>query len=133
MKNFSRQRKLIVSILQNSFEHPTAEEIFYLARQKEKNISLGTVYRNLDMLSKENVIEKISTPIGKVKYDLKKDKHYHAICKLCGEIFDFYSNINLEKLQNDIKKQTKLETFCEELSVLGICEKCQKGEKNENN
>ena len=55
MGNYSKQREEIINILKESYSHPTAEEVYLLAKEKNPNISLGTVYRNLKLLTEEGI------------------------------------------------------------------------------
>lgn len=126
MRKYSRQREIVLDILKKSYEHPTAEEIFADARLVDQNISLGTVYRNLEILCEDQVIEKIPTPAGKDRYDFKKTEHSHAICEKCGQITDFDCPINIKKLQKDIKNQVNFELSQDEIRIIGICENCKK-------
>ena len=57
---YSKQRELIQDIVQETNSHPTAYWIFNKAKRKISNISLGTVYRNLNKLNKDGVIEEYS-------------------------------------------------------------------------
>ena len=125
MRKFSKQREIILDILNKSYSHPTAWEVFEEARLIDENISLGTVYRNLEILTQDKVIEKISTPVGKERYDYKKDKHSHAICENCGKVFDFHTNANLSKISKEILSQTELEMNHEEIRIIGICKNCK--------
>jgi Fur family peroxide stress response transcriptional regulator len=125
MRKYSKQREIVLDILKKSYNHPTAEEIFAEARILDNNISLGTVYRNLDILCEDQVIEKIPTPTGKDRYDFKKTEHSHAICEKCGKITDFPHPINIKKLQKDIKDQVNFELSQDEIRIIGICENCK--------
>ncbi len=125
MRKYSRQREIVQDILERSYSHPTAEEVHNEARKIDENISLGTVYRNLELLCEDQIIEKIPTPIGKVRYDFKKSKHNHAICELCGEVTDFDCNVNISKLQKDIEHQINFELRQNEIRIIGICKKCK--------
>lgn len=125
MRKHSRQREIVLDILKKSYSHPTAEEIFVEAREIDKNISLGTVYRNLEILCEDHVIEKIQTPAGKDRYDFKKTEHNHAICEKCGKIIDFISTFNIKKLQKEIKDQVNFELSQDEIRIIGICKNCK--------
>ena len=125
MRKYSKQREIVLDILKKSYNHPTAEEIFAEARILDNNISLGTVYRNLDILCEDQVIEKIPTPTGKDRYDFKKTEHSHAICEKCGKITVFPHPINIKKLQKDIKDQVNFELSQDEIRIIGICENCK--------
>ena len=82
--NYSRQRELIHRIVLENPIHPTADEVYALARAQETNISLGTVYRNLNLLSDMGEIIKISTPDGADRFDGRTVPHYHFFCTECG-------------------------------------------------
>ena len=87
---FSHQRELIVNILKNRKDHPTADMVYESARKKEKNISLGTVYRNLKLLEEEGVIITLETVDKKIHYDGDTSNHSHFICEKCGKIVDLF-------------------------------------------
>jgi len=125
MRKYSRQRELVLDILKKSYSHPTANEVFAIAREIDKNISLGTVYRNLDLLCEDKIIEKISTPLGKDRYDFKKSKHSHAICEKCGMVFDFLTHAHIDKIKEEVLVQTDLEISQDGIRITGICKKCK--------
>lgn len=125
MRKFSKQRQVILNILEESYSHPTADEIFCQAREIDNSISLGTVYRNLDLLCQDKIIEKISTPINKDRYDFKKSEHNHGICEKCGKVFDFNSYINLNKIRKELHDQIDMDMQQEEIRIIGICKECK--------
>ena len=88
MRN-TRQKKLIYDIIVNSYAHPTALEIYEGAIKIIPNISLGTVYRNLNMLVDNDSIVRIKMPDGIDRYD-KCLEHAHIICSNCGHIEDYF-------------------------------------------
>ena len=75
MKNYSRQREDLLSILKNSKSHPTAEELYNSIKEKIPSVSRGTVYRNLKDLVDEGYIIKISMAGGADRYDYIHKKH----------------------------------------------------------
>lgn len=77
--------------------HPTADEIYELVRRRLPRISLGTVYRNLDRLSREGVIRTIEGA-GSRRYDGDLEEHWHVRCADCGLISDVKpgSDLNLK-------------------------------------
>ncbi len=88
MKNYSRQREAILSVLSNTKSHPTADWIYKETRKIIPNISLGTVYRNLGELSRAGVILSIDVGDGKEHFDYDTSPHLHLTCKECGSIID---------------------------------------------
>ncbi len=88
MKNYSKQREAILNALRSTDTHPTASEVYATVRKTLPNISLGTVYRNLDALAKEGDILTISVGDGNSHFDGDNSNHIHLHCKECGKIFD---------------------------------------------
>ena len=126
MRKFSRQRDIVLEIIRNSYTHPTANEVFSSAREVDKKISLGTVYRNLDLLCADGTIEKISTPLGIDRFDFKKSEHSHAICEKCGKVVDFITPIKISKIKKEVLEQTNLSVNLDEIRITGICKECNK-------
>ena len=85
---YSRQRECIKNFLMTRKDHPTADVVYANVRKEYPNISLGTVYRNLALLSKRGEIMKISTGNGTDRFDGNPLPHYHFICKNCGSVMD---------------------------------------------
>ena len=115
----SKQRDLIESIVNSSYTHPTAEEIYEISKETIPNISLGTVYRNLNTLVNEKLIRKINVDESKYRYDHNKDKHAHFICTKCSNIIDLPENIfkNVEEFDGNIVNDI-------DLLLSGICKDC---------
>lgn len=88
MLKYSRQREAIKNFLATRYDHPTAETVYLNMRDEFPNISLGTVYRNLSLLSEIGEIQKLSTGIGPDRFDGNTCPHYHFICNHCGCVLD---------------------------------------------
>ncbi len=84
----SKQRDAILNFLAARCDHPTAETVYLNIREELPNISLGTVYRNLNLLSELGEIQKISTGTSADRFDANTNPHYHFICKKCGCVMD---------------------------------------------
>lgn len=126
---YSRQRESIKEYLANTTEHPTADMVYLKVREEFPNISLGTVYRNLNLLAQLGDAIKISTPDGGDRFDGNTIPHYHFLCKECGRLLDLdvqnMENINHIAAQNfDGEIETHTMTF------YGVCGDCLK-KKNE--
>ena len=85
---YSHQRELIMNIIKGRKDHPTADMIYSSAREAEPNISLGTVYRNLKLLSEDGSIITLETEDKRLHYDGDTSRHSHFICSRCGKIID---------------------------------------------
>ena len=105
MLKYSRQRESIKKFLMTRTDHPTAETIYENLRKEYPKISLGTVYRNLSLLTDIGEIQTISTGVGPDRFDGNVQPHYHFICKDCGRVIDLklqgLEHINLQA-QHDI-------------------------------
>ena len=88
MLKYSRQREAIKVFLSNRYDHPTAEAVYLAIKEEFPNISLGTVYRNLSLLSEIGEIQKLSTGVGPDRFDGNAKPHYHFTCKKCGAVLD---------------------------------------------
>lgn len=92
MLKYSRQRESIKNFLISRYDHPTAETVYLNIKESFPNISLGTVYRNLNLLAEIGEIQKLSTGIGPDRFDGNPCPHYHFICNQCGSVLDLDVN-----------------------------------------
>lgn len=126
---YSKQKKEILKVVLDSYNHPDAKEIYRLVKKNIPNISLGTVYRNLNILVNEGLIRKIFIYNGNDRYDKMLTNHNHVICQKCGKLHDISflldeSNINMFEKETGFKI-----TICN-FNINGICEECLKGRNN---
>ena len=125
MKNYSRQREEIIKVIKDSYNHPTAEEIYMIVKAKDPAVSRSTVYRNLGLLVETGMIKQISMKVGPDRYDYIREPHNHAMCSKCGKIFDFEYSFEYEELQKSIKEQTGIEISKNGIVFEGICDSCK--------
>ncbi len=85
---YSRQRESIKHFLAETKEHPTADTVYLHVKKQFPNISLGTVYRNLNLLTDLGEAVKISTPDGGDRFDGRLEPHNHFLCTKCGRLLD---------------------------------------------
>lgn len=84
----TRQRQIILEELQKLKTHPTAAGLYVIVRRRIPKISLGTVYRNLEFLSKKGMILKLSFGSDEAHYDGTVENHDHLRCVCCGRVED---------------------------------------------
>lgn len=121
---YSKQKELIKGFVLENLIHPTAENVYDNLKPNNPNLSLGTVYRNLNKLSQQGFIKKISVHNGKDFFDGNVSKHYHIICKCCNKVFDV--NLDLENFINkQIKNQSDIAIIDHNLTINGLCIACQ--------
>ncbi len=96
VNKYSRQREAIKEYLMNTKEHPTADTVYMNIRETYPNISLGTVYRNLNLLVEQGEIQKLNCQDGCDRFDGNTKQHYHFLCRDCGKVFD----IEMESIEH---------------------------------
>ena len=87
-RKYSRQREMIRDNLRGRTDHPTAEAVYEDLRLQDPHISLGTVYRNLALLSDSGEIVKLAIQGQPDRFDYRTDDHSHMICRDCGRVVD---------------------------------------------
>ena len=88
MVKHSKQRDSKLEFLRGRYDHPTAETIYENVREKFPKISLGTVYRNLALLTELGEIQTLTVENGPDRFDGNAAPHYHFICKNCNAVID---------------------------------------------
>ena len=121
---YSRQRELVLNSVLWSNEHPTAEMIYENVRKEIPNISLGTVYRNLNQLVKHGMIRKVLLPGESDRFDKTLEHHNHVYCKKCHQLFDI-SSFNVEKINQTIERETGFQLLSHDIIFQGICKQCR--------
>jgi Fur family ferric uptake transcriptional regulator len=123
----THQRRVILNAVENSHDHPTADEIYEKVRETLPRISMGTVYRNLDLLASGGVIQRLGPGRPQMRFDGNIKDHYHITCIRCGAIEDVSvapSNNSLENLENALGNLTKYGIFGHSLEFFGLCSEC---------
>lgn len=85
---FSRQRESIKDYLHHTNSHPNADEVYMNIRESFPNISLGTVYRNLNYLVEQGEAIKLTCGDDSIHYDGNMTPHYHFVCRECKRVMD---------------------------------------------
>lgn len=121
----TRQRKIILEELRKVTTHPSADEIYEMVRQRLPRISLGTVYRNLEILSELGEIQKLEQGGSLKRFDGNPENHYHIRCLRCNRVDDTSAKL-LGKIDKDIQTMTDYEIIGHRLEFIGYCPKCIK-------
>jgi Fe2+/Zn2+ uptake regulation proteins len=120
---YSRQRESIKSCLAGRTDHPTADMIYTDMRELFPCISLGTVYRNLNLLSELGEIQKLTCGDGKDRFDWNTAPHYHFVCRRCGAVTDL-PLIPLAELQAQAEKVSGGSIDSHTVYFYGSCARC---------
>jgi Fe2+ or Zn2+ uptake regulation protein len=124
-KRMTRQRATVLDVIEETQGHLHAEELYALARARDRRISLSTVYRTLALLKDHDLVVERHFDEEHHHYEAKDDReHYHLICSSCGKVVEFDSP-QLIKLLHQIGEAQRFEITRADVEVLGRCETCQ--------
>jgi Fur family ferric uptake transcriptional regulator len=121
----TKQREVILEELRRTEDHPTADAVYQRVRKRLPNISLGTVYRNLEILSECGMIRKLDIPGTQKRFDGKTKDHYHVRCSECGRIEDLPGGL-IPEIVRHVRDMTDYEVSSHRLELIGLCPECRK-------
>jgi Fur family ferric uptake transcriptional regulator len=122
-KKATPQRKAILAALAEQDRPATVDEIFIKVREQQKT-SLSTIYRNLDLLLSQGLINKQGFPGEKARYSLKKDDHEHTlVCMDCQKIVTI-TGCPLEAYAAEIASRENFVVLDHRMEMYGYCHKC---------
>ena len=119
----TRQRRVILEELRKVNTHPSADEIYEIVRKRLPRISLGTVYRNLEILSESGDIQKLEPGCALKRFDGNPTEHCHIRCVRCDRIADAPMIPDLE-IDLGRVNSTDFEILGHRLEFLGVCPIC---------
>ncbi len=129
-RKYSKKREAILDVIKSTDSHPTAEWIYNKVKPLYPDLSLGTVYRNLNLFEQNGDVRCITTFNGKDRYDADLDSHSHFICTECNSILDISSPLSVQELLSQIKENNNLSPSSYSLTIYGSCKDCEKKTKN---
>jgi Fur family ferric uptake transcriptional regulator len=100
------------------------QEIIKFLRSKDLNTNKTTVYRIIEYLYNNNLLERLDFGEGKFRYEIKKGDHHHLICNKCGRIEDITDNF-INDFENEILDKRGFQVKKHSLEFFGICKNCQ--------
>jgi Fur family peroxide stress response transcriptional regulator len=104
------QRISVYEAIISMEDHPTAEMIRAEVAKKIPTISLGTVYKTLEVFVNKGLIRKIRTEEDVMRYDPVLEKHHHLYCQKTNTIADYYDE-QLNQIIRDYFKQKDISNF----------------------
>jgi Fur family ferric uptake transcriptional regulator len=119
------QRIMILSAIENSDSHISAEEIYLQVRARYSHMNISTVYRTLELLSELGLVTETVMGDGRVRYhSIGKGHHHHLVCQGCGEIIDVEESM-LSRLWDEIGQRYDFKVDMKHLAFFGLCSKCR--------
>ena len=120
------QRMMILSAIENSDDHISAEEIYAQVVAKYPNVNISTVYRTLELLKRLGLVTETDLGEGRVRYHpADKGHHHHLVCKECGAIIDLDESV-MAPVKDTLLREYKFIADLEHLAIFGRCVNCSK-------
>ncbi len=120
----TRQRRVLLDELCKVTSHPTADDLYQMVRQKLPRISLGTVYRNLELMAEQGMIQKLEIGGTQKRFDGNADLHYHVRCLNCGRVDDLDLPPDC-RVEQEAAQRTSFKILRHRLEFSGLCPDCQ--------
>ena len=121
---FSKQRQIFLDILLESNDHLTADQIFQRAQEKDTNISVATVYRNLNQLEGRGLINKVNRLSTVSLYDGNIEPHDHLHCRKCLRLYDIPKK-EVPNIIDQVAFNTGHTIEQAEIIFSGLCQTCK--------
>ena len=120
------QRLMVVSAIENSDHHISADEIYTQVLAQYPHVNISTVYRTLELLKQLGLVTETDLGGSRVRYHpVDKGHHHHLICQECGAITDLDEEV-LSPLKDTLLREYKFSADLSHLAIFGRCIKCSK-------
>lgn len=120
----TKQRQVVLEELRKLTSHPTASTLYEIVRHRIPKISLGTVYRNLELLARAGTILKLDTAGEEARFDGNIHRHAHVRCIKCGRVDDIHAP-ELDLVGGVIHDSQGYHILDCRLQYLGVCPQCR--------
>ncbi|HOT97430.1 MAG TPA: transcriptional repressor [bacterium] len=121
----SRQRERLLALLQETEIHPTADWLYARLKPEFPHLSLGTVYRNLTILTEQGLVKKIHSGSTFDRFEARVMPHYHLICRRCDTIQDLEMPI-LKEINERAGRITNFQIQEHQIDFYGLCSSCRR-------
>jgi Fur family ferric uptake transcriptional regulator len=118
------QRLMIVSAIESSEDHISAEEMYAQVAARYPNVNISTVYRTLELLKRLGLVTETDLGGGRFRYHpADKGHHHHLVCRECGALFDLDESL-LSPLKEALVRQHGFVADLRHLAIQGRCAAC---------
>ena len=124
----THQRQVIFEELAKVTSHPTAYDLYEMVKKRLPKISLGTVYRNLEILTDSQKIQKLDVPGHQKRFDANAKDHHHIRCICCERVDDLSMDMT-ESLEDAVFSASDYTILGHRIEFYGICPVCSKKEQ----
>ena len=127
---YSKKREAILSAIQGTSCHPSADWVYRQLKPSHPDLSLGTVYRNLAFFQAQGLIQSVGVVQGQERFDGIVTPHSHFICDCCGSVLDLPDVQPGQELERAVSQQYGLVVKRHELTFHGLCPSCMHQNQN---
>ena len=120
----TRQRQTVLEELKKLRSHPTPAELYEIARRRLPKLSLGTVYRNLELLAADGTIRKLELSGTESRFDGNPERHCHVRCAQCGRVDDLH-DVPADLVGRKFQTLSGYEILDYRLEFVGVCPQCR--------
>src|SRR5580692_2779542 len=124
----TRQRKILLDLIDKTGQHLDAERLFQMAKEKDPKLNRVTVYRTLKLLKEGGLVDELDLmhQAGEQHYyeTRRKQEHAHVICLGCGKVEEFFGE-PLQRLRKQIEAHFGFQIVLARTEVGGYCPHCQ--------
>src|SRR5215469_3471407 len=124
----TRQRRILLDLIDKTGEHLDAERLFQMAKERDPKLNRVTVYRTLKLLKEGGLVDELDLmhQAGEQHYyeTRRKQEHAHVICLNCGKVEEFFGE-TLQRLRRQIESHFGFQVVLARTEVGGYCSHCQ--------
>ena len=123
---YSKKREAILDAIRSTTCHPSADWVYQTLKPTHPDLSLGTVYRNLEFFRQHGNIISVGVVKGQERFDATTDPHTHFVCSCCGNVIDLDGILPDLGLDRAVCEKYGLSVERHELLFHGQCQDCMK-------
>ncbi len=120
----TRSQERILTLLKNLKQAISAQDIYVKLREGKDSMGLATVYRSLETLKLEGVVQVRTVANGESLYSTVKEDKHHLTCLQCGASIPIHE-CPVHELENQLHQSHQFKIFYHTLEFFGLCEACQ--------
>ena len=118
------QRLAIYQVLASTDAHPSAEDVYRRVKPSVPSLSLGTVYRTLELFENHGLVSRLYAGGDEARFDANLEPHHHLVCVRCHRVIDF-QDARLEELPLEGAAPAGFHVQAHRIDFLGLCQRCQ--------
>ena len=120
------QRLMILSAIESSEDHISAEEIYAQVAAKYPHVNISTVYRTLELLKRLGMVYEIDLGEGRIRYHAEESgHHHHLVCQNCNKVIDI-DEAFLSSLRDTLLRDYNFQAELKHVGIFGLCSDCRK-------